>query len=95
MVVATAVIELHLPAIHSLKQKRSALKSLIARLHREFNVSCGEVGHNDAWQSAAVGIAVVSNNAAHAAGMVDTVVEWIERNRPDLMVVDHTLEIIS
>lgn len=94
MVIGSAVIELHLPDVHSLKQKRSVLKGLIARLHREFNVSCGEVDYHDMWGSAALGVAVVSNSAAHAQQVLDSVVRWIEANRPDLSVVDHQIEII-
>jgi len=66
MVVGTSIIELNLPGVQSLKQKRSVLKGLIARLHKTFNVSCGEVALHDAWQSAAIGVAVVSTSAAHA-----------------------------
>lgn len=94
MVIGTCVIELHLPGIHSLKQKRSVLKGLTARLHKEFNISCGEVAFHDAWQSAALGIAVVSTSAAHAEQVLENVARWVEFNRPDLMVVDHTIEII-
>ena len=95
MVIGTAVIELSLPGIHSLKQKRSLLKGLIARLHRQFNISCGEVDFHDVWQSAAIGIALVSTSAAHADQVLDRVVTWIEDNRPDVLVVDHNIEIIS
>jgi uncharacterized protein YlxP (DUF503 family) len=95
MVIGTAVIQLSLPGIHSLKQKRSLLKGLIARLHKQFNISCGEVDFHDVWQSAAIGIALVSTSAAHADRALDRIVTWIEDNRPDVMVVDHHIEIIS
>ncbi len=95
MVIGTSVIELNLPGIQSLKQKRSLLKGLSARVHREFNVSCGEVALHDVWQSATLGVAVVSTSAVHAESVLTNVVGWIERNRPDLVVVEHTVEIIS
>lgn len=95
MVIGTGVIELNLPGIHSLKQKRSVVKGLIARLHKTFNVSCAEVALNDAWQSAAIGVAVVSNSAAHAENVLENVIGWIEHNRPDLVVVGESLEIIN
>lgn len=94
MVVGTSIIELNLPGVQSLKQKRSVLKGLIARLHKTFNVSCGEVALHDAWQSAAIGVAVVSTSAVHAQNVLENVVGWIEHNRPDLLVVGETLEII-
>jgi uncharacterized protein YlxP (DUF503 family) len=94
MVIAVGVIELHLPGAHSLKDKRSVVKSITARLHREFNISCGEVGLHDTWQSAMVGIAVVSTAVPHAQSVLESVVHWIEINRPDVQVIDHTIEII-
>lgn len=95
MVIGSAVIELHLAGIQSLKQKRSLLKGLIARLHKQFNISCAEVDFHDVWQSAAIGIALVSTSAAHADRVLDRVVTWIEDNRPDVLVVGHSIEIIS
>lgn len=94
MIVGICMIELHLPGVESLKAKRSILKSLVARLHREFNVSCAEIDRHDVWKSTVVGVAIVSTAAGHAQGVLESVVRWIELNRPDVMVVDHSIEII-
>ena len=94
MIVGIGLIELYLPGSHSLKDKRSVVKSLTARLHHEFNMSCSEVDHQDVWQSAAIGVAVVSNDAAHVQEVMSHVISWIERNRPDVEVVEQSLEII-
>lgn len=94
MVVATCVIELDLPGIGSLKQKRSCLKSLVARLHRNFNVSAAEVDLHDVWQSSSVGVSVVSNSAVHAERVLQNMIVWIEQNRPDVTVVDYHIEVI-
>ena len=94
MVVGTGVVELTLPGVKSLKEKRSILKGLIARLHKTFNIACAEVELHDAWQSAALGIAVVSTSAVHAGDVLEKVVGWIERNRPDLIVIGHSVEIL-
>ncbi len=40
------------------------------------------------------GIAVVSNSSAHAERLLERVIYWIERNRPDLYVVDYQIEVI-
>jgi len=92
--VGISVIRLHLPGIRSLKAKRTVVKSLTARLRREFNVSCAEVDLHDVWQSAEIGVAVVSNSAAHARDILNHVVEWIEFHRPDVQIVDHRVEMI-
>jgi uncharacterized protein len=94
MVIGSSVIELDLPGIGSLKEKRSVLKGLIARVHKQFNVSCAEVALHDVWQSSALGVAVVTTSAAHADQVLQNVVTWIEYNRPDVTVVDHSVEIL-
>jgi len=94
MVIGACTIELYLPGVDSLKAKRSVLKGLVARLHKEFNVSCAELDHHDLWQSAQLGVAVISNDGAHVQRVLDNVVRWIEHYRPDVSVVDHTVEII-
>lgn len=94
MVIGNSIIEIDLPGINSLKEKRSVLKGLIARVHKEFNVSCAEVGYHDVWQSSALGVAVVSTSAVHAQNVLENVVKWIERYRPDVTVIDHSIEIL-
>lgn len=94
MIVLAAIIELDLPGVRSLKEKRGILKSLIARLHSTFSIAAAEVDLHDAWQSAALGVAIVSTTSAHAEGVLENVLGWIERNRPDVQIVDHTLEIV-
>src|SRR5262245_53663431 len=95
MIIGACTIHLYLPAANSLKDKRGILKSLIARLHKEFNVSAAEVDFHDVWQSAALGISTVSTSAVHAQNLLDNLIKWIESNRPDLEVVDEYIEIIT
>ena len=95
MMIGACTVELYLSESLSLKDKRSILKSLLARLHREFNVAASEVALHDVWQSASIGIALVTTSAAHAQSTLDGIVNWIERNRPDLEVVDHYIEIVN
>jgi uncharacterized protein YlxP (DUF503 family) len=94
MVVATCEIDLLLPGVRSLKEKRSILKGLIARLHKQFNAACAEVDLHDVWQSTVIGIAVVSTSVPHAQHMLENIVAWIEHNRPDLTIVDYHIEIV-
>jgi uncharacterized protein YlxP (DUF503 family) len=94
MVIGACTVELYLPGVDSLKAKRSVLKGLVARLHKEFNVSCAELDHHDLWQSAQLGVAVIANDSAHVQRVLDNVVRWIEHYRPDVSVVDHSVEVI-
>ena len=93
MHVAALTIELHLPGCASLKEKRSRLKPLLARLHRQFNVSASEIGENDHHTSAAIACAVVSNDHDHVQRVLSAIPPWIESQRPDLQVVDHSIVI--
>ncbi len=66
MVVGVMTWELHLPESHSLKDKRQVLRSLKDRLRARFNVSTAETDHQELWQRAALTVAVVSTERAHA-----------------------------
>lgn len=94
MFIGVCTIELDLFEPESLKDKRGALKWLLSRLHREFNVSAAEVALHDAWKSATIGVSTISTSAAHAQNVIENLLGWIERNRPDMEIVDHYLEII-
>jgi uncharacterized protein len=95
MFIGACTIELDLPGLGSLKEKRSVLKPLLARLHKEFNVSAAEVDLHDAWQSSTIGIVMVSTSAVHAQNLLNNLIHWIETYRPDVEVVDHYVEMIS
>jgi uncharacterized protein YlxP (DUF503 family) len=94
MPVAVLSLHLRLPACHSLKEKRSRLKPLLARLHREFDVSAAEMDLQDVWQDAVIGIALINSDAAAAQRHLQTVLDWIERDWPDVDVVDDHLEVL-
>jgi hypothetical protein len=93
MVIGSCIIELHIPAKSSLKEKRQVVKSILSRVSREFNVSIAEVGNYDLWQSATLGVVCVSNGANYVHRLLTRVVEWVERNRPDVEVIDYRIEI--
>ena len=59
MIVAITTWELHLPACHSLKEKRGVIKPLTSGLRRSLNVSVAETDHQDLWQRAEIACAVV------------------------------------
>jgi hypothetical protein len=87
-------LHFYLPGCSSLKEKRRRLKPLLARLHREFNVSVAEVDHLDVWQNAVVACALVSNNNKHTHRTLQQVVSWIEHSWPDVDLVDDYLELL-
>ncbi|NCP15686.1 DUF503 domain-containing protein [bacterium] len=87
-------LHLHLPACASLKEKRGRLKPLLARLHRQFNVSVAEMDLQDKWQEAVIACALVNSDRTYIQRSLQAVVEWVERNWLDMDVMDDRLEII-
>ena len=94
LIVGSLLIDLHLPTAASLKEKRSVVKSVLQRLRNEFNVSTAEVGNQDLWQSAQLGVACAASDARYARQQLDAVVEWIYTNRPDVVVSGIQIEIL-
>jgi hypothetical protein len=92
--IGVLTLELQIPGCTSLKEKRSRLKPLLSRLHRQFNISTAEVDHQDAWQSAVIACATVSNDPAHNQRLLQQVVHWMEDNWPDIEIMDDKIEII-
>lgn len=93
--IATLTVNLHLPACASLKEKRGRLKPLIARLHREFNVSVAEMGLQDEWQEAVIVCAMVGNERGYLESALQTVARWVERNWTDGDVIEQRLEVYA
>jgi uncharacterized protein YlxP (DUF503 family) len=87
-------IHLHLPGCGSLKEKRGRLKPLLARLHKEFNVSSAEVGMQDKWQESFIACAMLGNNAAFLQSALETVCKWAEAHWPDGDIVDTKIELL-
>lgn len=91
MFVGIVRIELHLPASGSLKAKRQIVRSLKERIRSRTRAAVAEVDHQDLWQRAALGVAVVSGEAGQVAeqlqavrGLVDqtheaTMLDWQEQ----------------
>jgi len=55
-------LDLQIPCSHSLKQKRSQVKSLKDRLSSRFNASVAEIDAQDNWQHAVIGICMLSSD---------------------------------
>lgn len=94
MVIAVAEITLHLPDSHSLKDKRQIIKSVIERVRNRFEVSIAEVGQNDVWQVAQIGLSYISNSGQHAGEVLAHIQRYIEETRPDLVISAYETEVI-
>ncbi|MEX2236283.1 MAG: DUF503 domain-containing protein [Dehalococcoidia bacterium] len=95
MYIGTGLIHLHIPGSRSLKDKRQVIRSLTQRVRNRFTVAIAEVGDNEAWQSAALGFACVSNEHAHAERICQEVLEFIEDSDLEFEVVGRRLEVLK
>ena len=92
MQIASCTITLQLYDVNSLKGKRRILKSILARLPKQFNVAAAEVDHHDIWQTAVIALVSVGNDAAYLHGMMEKAVLWLEENRPDAVIQQYNIE---
>jgi len=75
--VAAVRFELFIPDCHTLKQKRSVVKPMVEGLRRRHHVSSAEVGHQDKWQRADIGVAVVAGSEAHVLDVLGEVERFV------------------
>ncbi len=94
MPVGLLTLYIHLPGCTSLKEKRGRLKPLLARLHREFDVSAAEIDRQDAWQEAVLACALVSNDTAHIQRSLQNIAKWINKDWPDVSLYDEQIELL-
>lgn len=80
MVIGLLQVELFLPQVHSLKNKRHILKRVTTRVRNKFNVSISETGNNDLWQRASLSCCIVTNEASYASQVMSKALAEIERN---------------
>lgn len=76
---------------NSLKDKRSLLKRLFAKLKKEYNVAVAELDHQNLWQRTKIGIVTVSSDGVHAEKMIQQVLRQIDQ-LPELERTITTME---
>ncbi|MEM0983255.1 MAG: DUF503 domain-containing protein [Planctomycetota bacterium] len=75
MVVGVLQLTLHVPWAESLKDKRSVVKSVKDRLHREHLVAVAEVGHLDALNVAVLAVSAVGTDGKRVGTTLDKVTD--------------------
>lgn len=92
MWVGALEFDLLLGDVHSLKEKRSLVRPLIADVRRRFDLSVAEVDHLELHQRAGVGVAAVSPDRAHLVDVLDAVERLVAfRPEVELLSVRRTL----
>jgi len=76
---AALQVDLRIPDAHSLKEKRGRVKPVVAELKKRFGVSVAEVDHQDLWQRATLGIAVVAPQAGQLQRLAHSLEKYFEQ----------------
>ena len=72
--------KLHAPWVHSLKEKRMIVKSLVAKLQNKFHVSAAEIDEQDTLQIIVIGVAAIVPHNAYADSLMDEISLFVEEN---------------
>ena len=78
MKIATITFRLRASWVHSLKEKRMIVKSLIAKLQNRFHVSAAEIDEQDIHQIIVIGVAAIVPHNALADSMMDEISRFVE-----------------
>ena len=82
-----AEIQLHLPACHSLKEKRAILAPVLNRLHKA-NLSIIESGKLDAWQYAQLSFAMIAANSQVLDQQLEAIRDQLDHDFTQIELVD-------
>ncbi len=92
-IIGVLEVHLHIPLCNSLKEKRGVLRSVENHVRKKFNVSVAEIGDQDIWRSAVLGITSGSTDRDLLDQILHQVVGLLERE-PDVQVVDFHIELL-
>ncbi len=92
MNIAAITFRLYAPWVHSLKEKRMVVKSLIAQLQNRFHVSAAEIDEQDTHQIIVIGIAAIVPHRAMADSLMDEISAFVEKNT-EAEILDEQREI--
>ena len=80
MIIATITFKLHAPWVHSLKEKRQIVKSILAKLQNRFHVSAAEIDEQDTHQIIVIGVAAIVPHNARADSLMENISRFVEEN---------------
>jgi len=70
------------------------VRSVLQRVRNQFEVAAAEVGTQESWQIATLGLSCVSGSAKHAQEVIEHVARYVEESRPDVEVTDVQIDVL-
>ena len=92
--VGTLKLSLYIRNNQSLKEKRKVVKSIVAKVHKKFNVSIAEIGSNDKWQMVELGISAVGNDRRFVNSALDNILSFLDSLYLG-DIIDSNIEIVN
>ena len=92
MNIAVMTFRIRASWVHSLKEKRMIVKSLIAKLQNRYHVSAAEIEDQDVHQMIVIGVAAIVPHNAMADSLMDDISMFVEENT-DAEILDEEREI--
>ena len=92
MRIAVMTFRLRAAWVHSLKEKRMIVKSLIAKLQNRFHVSAAEIDEQATHQIIVIGVAAIVPHNAMADSLMEEVSLFVEENT-EAEIIDEEREI--
>lgn len=93
MIVGVCQLTLRLHTTQSLKDKRSIVKGLLARLGNRLNAGVAEVDAQDTWGKAVIGLSTVNSSEAVIRGIFRDA-ETIAEQFPGIEVIDFSVSLL-
>lgn len=66
--------------VHSLKEKRMVVKSIVQKLKNKFNISAAEVEDQDIHQTIVVGVAGICGTSAQIDSTMENIINFVDSN---------------
>jgi hypothetical protein len=78
MIIGAGFVEIRVHESHSLKEKRGVVRSITQRVRNRFNLSIAEVGGQDSWQRAELGLCIAGSDRTHVRSQIERALSFIE-----------------
>ena len=89
MIVGAAIVEIRIHGSQSLKQRRGVVRSITRRVSNRYNLSIAEVGGQDTWQRAELGLCGAGTDRQRVRSLIESAVAFIEKlHLAEIIAVD-------
>lgn len=80
--------------VHSLKEKRMIVKSILAKIRNKFNVSIAEIDNQDVHQSIVIGISGIALDTKIADSLIEKIINFIDENcEAEIMQIESQVDV--